>query len=322
MNNRVANHPISGLMQRISAAWDHYWFLPTPESNVRLVRMAICLVTAAWFLSFWSSLTLWFGETGVMNATLATKLIEFEGGATWQHWSPLWMLDSVWACRIWLGLGLLVSFVAAVGIGGRLSIGLLLLLVIAWTHRIVWLQGAIEPALISSLGYLFIAGGTFTSQRLLGLGEWIGGSKWEGNNPLHWSNTAALRLIRIHVWLLIAFGLASQLGSLVWWRGEAAWWLAAEGKSQFVGVEMLRGSPALVNGLTHGFVLLQALTLWLLTMPLTRYIGLCAGLLLCVMTGLLSGQVLYACLLAAALLAYWPALDAASEEQSVASQRG
>jgi hypothetical protein len=272
--------------------WNNFWFSAAPAGAVNGLRIGICMCAAVWWLTFFISTEAWFSSDGILPVALTGKLIEFEETARWQHWSPLWWTDNLLLIRGYLAVGLLLSLMAATGVGGRAVIALLWLAVIGWVHRIAWLQGPFEPALIALLGYFLVSPGT---------------ACWGSNRPRdskHWLHNLALCLIQVHVWGLLAAGVLSQLGNVVWWRGDALWWLAASGRSQLLSLQWLGSSASMVNGLTHATVLVQLLTLGLLLKSSTRGLGLATGLLAALAIGLLADQTLYALLLAIGLLAF------------------
>lgn len=271
--------------------WTSYWFSPRPFHVVVPVRIAVCTVAATWFLSFWSSLAIWFGDQGILSTELSSKLIAYEGLASWQMWSPLWWSDGTLLYYAWLASGVLLSILAGLGIGGRPVMSLLLIWTIAWTHRIVWLIGPVEPALIAFVAYLIFEPGPSILRRAVPA-------------KCNWSATTAVRLLQTHWWILIAVGLASQAASLIWWRGEGVWWLAAAERSTVLSVATLTDRAYLVNAITHGFILLQVLTLWLILLRNARWIGIVLGIAVCLSIGLIADQLLYSALLAAALVSF------------------
>lgn len=290
---RADDRPIglSGLRPLLDD-WNNFWFSAGPAAAVNELRVGVCVCAAIWWLTFFVSTEAWFGSEGILPVALTGKLIEFEETARWQHWSPLWWTDSLLLIRGYLAVGVLLSLIAATGMGGRAVIALLWLVIIGWVHRIAWLQGSFEPALIALLGYFVVSPGT---------------PYWGSNRPRdseHWLHNVALRLIQVHVWGLLAAGVLSQLGNVVWWRGESLWWLAASGRSQLLTLDWLGSSASLVNGLTHAMLLVQLLTLGLLLKSSTRGLGLVTGLFSVLAIGLFADQTLYAVLLAISLLAF------------------
>ncbi len=275
------------------SAWDRVWFTPSLGRSITLVRVAVCGVAVLWLLSFMDGLADWFGPDGMLNHRMSARLIEFEETPQWQHWSPLWWTESIVFCQLWLIVGAVLGLLAVLGIGGRWVLAALLFVSIAWIHRETWLQGPLEPALVAMLAYLLIAPGR---------------SLWRKSTATpatsDWRNNFAIRMVQTHWWILIAAGLLMQLGHIVWWRGEAVWWLAATGRSHLLSIDALRDNPLLVNALTHAIILIQLLTLWLVLVPSARRLGMLCALLSAACIGLLADQLLYGMLLAAGALAW------------------
>ncbi len=277
---------------QISRSWSEFWFSPRAHRSVAAPRAALCAVAACWFASFLGDLPGWFGREGILTHGLSAQLIEFEQTSRWQNWSPLWLVDSINFARLWLIVGMILSIVAAAGIGGRATMTLLLIWIIAWAHRITWLQGPVEPALVACIAYLIIEPGTrfWPSQTATTQHSWQAG--------------LALRLIQTHWWILVAAGVLSQLGSLIWWRGEGVWWLASAGRSNWLSIDMLRGQASLINAISHGVIVVQGLALWTITLKSTRLIGCMLGIVVSMIYGGVADFVLYGMLLAACLCAF------------------
>ena len=270
--------------------------------QIQAMRIAVCCCSALWFLSFWTDLPVWFGSKGILNSDLAALLVEFEGIPRWQMWSPLWWTDELTFYRIWLMLGVSLSGLCATRIGGRFAALALWLVAIAWSHRIVWLAGQTEPLLMSWLGYMVLFPNTTIKQGNASKAK-------EERNKLEFMQEWCIgpRLLQVHVWLAMLIGLLSQLASLIWWRGDAIWWLAAAGRSRLFSEESLQDSPRLVNLLTHGVIFWQVLALWLLATKSFRKIGVAIfGAAYCLSAMLVWDQALYAITIACGLIAFWP----------------
>lgn len=279
------------MIERIWHDWQSFWFQPGEVRRIIYVRVAICLWAAIWFGSFLPNVGTWFGETGILDSSMASLMIDYEGYARWQLWSPLWFLPSTGGITVFLCTGIVVSLIAALGIGGRLSLAALLLFALSLTHRIVWLIGLAEPALVAFVAYLMVEPGP----PLL--------SKLSRPRTSPWAQTT-LRLLQTHWWILIAAGVLSQMADLIWWRGDAIWWLASAQRSVLLSPEWLYRHPLQANALTHGFVCIELLTLWLITIRSTRWIGITLGVIALAGIGLLADQLLYASLMLCPLIAY------------------
>ncbi len=268
-----------------------------PADGLVIYRSFLCMALITWWLSFLSDAHLWFGSTGILTRTAAAAMLEYEEIPRWQSWSPLWWTDDLWAYYAWIAAGVASLVGVAIGWGGRLAVGAALVLVIGWANRIAWLGGPVEPAAVSLLGFLLIAQGD--SWRALRRGDASG----QGTGGIF--DALALKAARVHTWLLLAAGLASQLAGIVWWRGEAVWWLAASGHSWTLSMPRLFGHPLWINALTHGMILLQILSLWMLAGRTTGRLGMALGGVYLAGVALLADHALYALLLAAGLASYW-----------------
>ncbi len=282
------------MISNIPRDWNRFWFSPRSTNSLVYPRMAICCVSAVWFASFIGSVSAWFGSEGLLSTDLSRQLLLFDQVSFWQHWSPLWLSDNNLLPLAWLVVGLLLSVLGAAGIGGRGVLLLLLLWVIAWSHRMVWLQGSVEPALSAALAYLIVEPGS----KLWGRGGSLTRTKST------WQAGLALRLLQTHWWLLVAAGLMMQLANLIWWRGEGVWWLASADRSHLFSIAMLRGHPSLTNFLSHAVIVAEMLALWLVIIPSARPIGLLIGLIVAGIYGLVADQLLYGALLSAMLLSF------------------
>ncbi|MCA9156814.1 MAG: hypothetical protein KDA72_00725 [Planctomycetales bacterium] len=289
------------MMRTLIARWNLFWFDPRPRAALTLPRVAICLVAALWFVSFWSSAPAWLAADGLLAQPLSKRMLATDQIAEWQVWSPLWFIQSPSLLYGWLAAGVVLCLVAASGLGGRLSLAALLLWVIAWANRVVVLSGLVEPTLVACLGYLVVEPGLPLWNR-------------SPSASAKWTAGVARRLLQTHCWLLIAAGLLSQLGGLVWWRGEGVWWLAAAGRSNLFSIEQLRGHPLVVNSLSHTVIAVQILALWLLTLPAARPLGIVCGVLVVIVYGGVADHGLFAALLLAMLLSYCQLRERGNQE--------
>lgn len=278
------------MISRLCQSWSDFWFNPRSQATLVSLRVAICSVTALWFASFWSGVSGWFGTEGILSREISARLFEFEQSASWQNWSPLWLSDSQSFCLGWLLGGVLLCALAAMGVGGRITLLVLWAWVIAWAHRVSWLQGAIEPALVACIAYLIIEPGP-PIRRLSAAAE-------------TWTAGLSIRLFQTHWWILVAAGTLSQLASVVWWRGEGVWWLASAGRSNLFSIHFLGGHAAWINALSHSVIAIELLALWTITLNSARPLGCVLGVAVSIAYACVGDQVLYGLLLAACLIAF------------------
>lgn len=287
--NNTSQSPIA-TRRSLWGAWTHYWFAADESAPIvaSRIRTAVCAAVAVWFLSFFPQANLWFGESGLLPVSMGARLVEFEEKSAWLHWSPLWWIDNPTWLRGYLLLGAACASVASLRMGGRYLLLATLVLSIGWIHRIVWLQGAVEPLIPAFLAYLALDSG-----------------RRDGAQPL-WISHLVVRLFQTHWWMIVAVGLLSQLARIEWWQGDAAWWLAAYGRSHLLSLEQLSGNAWMVNGFTHGLIVVQAVALWLLVVPAARWLGLASAVVALLGIGFVADHTLYALLLGAGLLSFSP----------------
>ncbi|MFK7737964.1 MAG: hypothetical protein AB8B50_18180 [Pirellulaceae bacterium] len=281
-------------LKNIPPAWSNFWFKPAAFEMIRPLRFGIAVACSIWIASFFPNVSVWFGDGGLLSHDLSSRTIAYEGFDRWQLWSPLWLAQSTTLIQCWLVIGCLLTIAGAVGWLGRIPWGFLCLWCIAWTHRIGWLAGPTEPLMIAMTAYVTLQPGS----------RWNWKQRETSVNS-GWTANASLRLLQVHSWILLAAGVLMQLASLIWWRGEAVWWLAAADRSNSLSTATLANRAYLVNAFTHGWILIELLALWLLVPQSTRPLGVLLAWISCCCIGLLADQACYAILLAAGFSAFW-----------------
>lgn len=282
---------LRGTFESLKTGWNQFWFRELSPGHIVPTRIAISAVVFAWFASYWSEVAIWFGPDGILGLELGSKLVAFEDYARWQVWSPLWWSDSQVLYYSWIVLGCVVSVLGALGVGGRWVFVALFLLVVSWCNRLTWVSGLVEPAVCAFAGYFILCPGPNLLRRN------------DSVDP-EWLPNAVIRLVQVHVWLLLAATLVSQLIGVIWWRGEAIWWLASAKQSLLFTAESLSDRAAFVNGISHAWILFELAALWFLTTHSGRLLGLLFGILSAFAIAFAANQVLYGLLLVAAMTAY------------------
>lgn len=277
------------MIEQIRNGWDEFWFQPSSSVVISRLRLGVGILVSVWFATFLPTASVWFGEDGLLNLAHSSRLIGFAEVSATLNWSPLWLTDALLVYQAWIGSGIVLAILVALGIGGRIAVVALTISCIAWSHRIFWLTGPTEPAMMAMLVYLIVEPGIRVGNQRVQSGG---------------SFTLAQRLFQVHVWILLAAGALSSLASLSWWRGEGAWWLASTGRSTLMSLALFEGRPWLVNLVSHGILIAYALTLWFLVNRSLRQCGLLVGWFLCVLLATVSDQVLYATLLAIGICAF------------------
>ncbi len=214
-----------------------------------MTRIALALVSILYVATWWSDLGNWIDRGSILdrNTMVALDAADQLDSATSRfdyRPSLLFFSGTKAVATVYLASTMIVAILVALGMGGRWTAALLFILVLGLVHRIHFLNGPVDYLLTAMLGYLVIHSGK--EEKLLSVGI-------EGTNTSI-LETLAQRLLQVHYygWLLLCF--FSHQAGLIWWQGEASWWLAASGRNSFFGTEELYLQSWLVNGLTHATI--------------------------------------------------------------------
>lgn len=285
------------LFNWIGESWNEFWFprirCQCSGRNAARIRTIACGLALVWFVVQLENIDWYFGDAKWLSAEIAIPLnVATEGVLPAQfRLSPLWYVSHPMAIRGWILVGIALSLLSAIGFGGRWSILALFLFVLGLAQRLTWATGSFEPLLIAILGYLIIGPG---SSQPMTSGPW----------NCCWTTTLCTRLIQVHLWVVMAAGLASQLAVEAWWRGDSVWWLAASQHSNLLSPEWLRGRLLLINVASHSIVLANFLSVATLWHSRLRPVGIASTHLVSMAYGLIGDQLLYGLLLSTATIAF------------------
>lgn len=289
----IDGQPVSSVVSPASlqTMWDTHWFSPETEHDLFITRRIVYFATAIWFLIQLSALSYWWSESGFVATKFASALEGYSEGAFPVRFrvSPLWMTQSKLIVAAWSVAGAILAILSAFNWGGRILRATTALWTLALVQRMSWSGGLVEPYLVALTAYLAIA---------------------RAHGGEDWSHCFAKKLIQMHTWLLLCAALVSQLALATWRQGEAAWWLAASGRSNVLSTSMLEDRLLVVNFLTHGLTLSTIVAigcLWPLAghPSLTRSrIGVASGLTVALGYAVPGDQILYGALLFAGVMTW------------------
>ena len=235
----------------------------------------------------------WYGPAGWFGPNTGRYFIGegISGTGSAFRWSMLYSYPAlVHAVSI---IGIFASLAMLLGLGSRLSP------LIAWGamgmfhHRAPFLTLLHEPLLNASLVYLMIEPGRRTWTVRPGLAS--GTDRVSANIPI--------RLIMIHLWIWMAFSLASMLANDIWWTGEAGSLLIqTNGGSRVFPAEW----PILSQFLAHFIITLQIAFLACMLQPTWRWMSRWLIYLFALCILLLLVDWMYAATLLAMSFAPWP----------------
>ncbi len=213
------------------------WFVPLSPKTISIIRIVCGLIAAIHFLLLLASGTTWLGPQGWLNMESGRFLIgeSVPGTGSFYRWSILfWYPEAIF----WVaGAGLLASLAAIAGLGSRVSTFIVWLCLGTFHHRAPLLTPLHEPLLVAMFAYLTIDPGR---------NSWSRPGLSSGTDRI--SSNVATQLIIFHLWIWIAFSLASMLASPLWWNGEAGWLLLKQGRGW---LHLAQGWEWLGQLLTH-----------------------------------------------------------------------
>ena len=277
--------------------WDKFWFTPADPKPLGFVRVAWSLLTIVYLVMWFIDIDLWLGNDGILATPRIAELLQSAADEQpiYLRISPLYWIQSETLLYAYLTLGIGLCIAAGMGFGGRLLSLCVWLFVISIVHRAPMLSGLCEPLLTMGWGYLTIHSGK--EQNLLRVGLY--------DNMPTLSANIALRFLQVHLYAWLLLSVASQSGGLVWWQGEAVWWLASESRSPALSLSWLGRNVYALNALTHGIIITQLLALLMLWPNEVRRFGVISLWIACGLLLLVSDQMLYPAALAILGIAFW-----------------
>jgi hypothetical protein len=282
------------LVNVVIESWSNFWFQESTSTSLPIVRVCLGCIVSLLSIEGLLSLRFWIARDGVLPVGLTRSLIGV--GRDWDslfRTSALYLLDWPIAIQVYFFILFVAGLLLAAGIGGRLLAAIVYVMFIGVCHRVPVISGPGDYLLSAMLLYLVVDTGKLNRVLRPGLGD---------RSPRLTTNIA-LRLMQVHLWMWMLFSVLSQLAAVIWWEGEAVWFLTASHRS-FLETNFLAKNAILVNLLTHGLIVAQVVAVACLAKPLTRPIGWIAAVTAWFGIGLFSGDVSYAVIGAAASLCF------------------
>jgi hypothetical protein len=264
------------------------WFIPSSPKTVSTIRILCGLIAAIHFLLLLSNGATWLGPKGWLNIESGRFLIgeSVPGTGSSYRWSILfWYPEAIaWVA----GAGLLASLAAVAGLGSRLSTFIVWLCLGTFHHRAPLLTLLHEPLLVAMFAYLTIDPGR---------NIWSRPGFSSGTDRI--TSNVATRLIFCHLWIWIAFSLASMLASPLWWNGEAGVSLLQQGRGW---LQLSEGWEWFGQIVTHLTITVQMVVLCCMLRSDCNWLSRWMLYLFIICMLLLLGDWLYASVLLAASL--------------------
>ncbi len=338
---RLLIRGVTDYFQQMSLAvgqgWNRFWYQPSSPLPLVALRIAVGLLALYYVASFSPDLTRWFGPEGWFappagagqadpvgqwldaRFPLGETLYRFDDVAQ-RPFPPLYRLSyltyasSDWELWLMHAAGLLVLVLFILGWKTRWTSVLALVVVLAYVHRAPLLNAQLEPVLAMLMFYLALSPcGVAWS-----VDSWLAGRKQSAEPssapmpPKRWGATVTLRLIQVHLTVLYALTVLVQLsgggtGGMVWWTGEAMWWIVARPETALVSADWLAHHPLLMDLWTYFVILFQMAFVVLVWVRPMRGLMLALAMLFWISIALATGLVTYSLLMLAGLLAFVPA---------------
>jgi hypothetical protein len=294
MSDAIANY-FRTLFSRTGAAWNRFWFTPSDPAVLGLLRVLVGLVAIYLHVTFTPDLTAFFGADGLLTPQVLEPLQTDQQQLPWTSWSYLNYFQTPGELHVVHYAGLAVLGLFTIGVFTRVTSVLALVVVLSYFHRGIVLTGEAEPILAFLMFYLCLG----PSGRWLSVDAWRNARKSAGRPgagvaTATWGANVAIRLIQVHVSLVylmiaVAMTMGGPIG-VVWWQGEALWWLIAKPQTPLVDFTWLNDNIYLINLWTLGtlaYMFAFGVFGWSrLVRPLLMVVGVPVWGLLALVTGL------------------------------------
>jgi len=208
--------------------WDQFWFSPTTPDTVLPIRVLLCLITIAFFVSSWPDIEWWYGSAASLSTDQTATFLTEAGLQRESRWilSPLYLTDNEYVYRGYLAAGMVVALIVLAGRGGRTAGFLLWGLFVGWANRTLMLSSLAETLLSLSLFAVAIAP-AWSPMRWFRHASRDAPSSDDSMPGIHWTNRFAERLLVTQITVVGLATFATMLAGRVWWNGLGAYALAA-----------------------------------------------------------------------------------------------
>jgi hypothetical protein len=252
------------LSSAIGAAWNRFWFTPSPATTLGALRIATGLLALFAVATYLPDLERWFTSDGMLPMTLIGDLYRPEGQILGQRSLFDYLPDDWLQPAYWTSLGLIALY--TVGVGGRAICIAATVVTISFFTRAPLVIGEFEHVLAMLMIYLCI-GRACDAFSLSSLWQ----KKDAAPTPLQPPaaslptplNTVSLHLIQIHIALIHLMTGWAQLSApeAAWWSGEGIWLAAGRPGMPLVDLSGLEDNFRLLAAWSH------AITFYLLAFP-------------------------------------------------------
>ena len=245
------------LSDTVTGGWNRFWFDRDSPRTVSILRIVVGTVALLYALTFTTELAIWFADGGVLPVDRTYRLTGTSDPSIHvYYWSLFYLAQSSTQLYVLHAVGLISILLFAVGFQTRYTSIAATVFVLSYAMRAPMLTGLLEPMLCPAMLYLCLAPcGAYYS-----VDAWL---RRRAGDPVEVPDSftahLATRLLQVHISMLYLMMAAAKLGSVVWWNGEAMWWLIAQPDNRLVDLTFLRDTRLVVFAWSHLIVLFELL---------------------------------------------------------------
>jgi hypothetical protein len=226
--------------------WIEFWLRPAHARVAAQLRVALgCVGLFIVGMHWWN----WSGLISTGGFLDRDSTLTLLTGRTRFRLSPLFFTDAAWFVNTYFATLFISIVVVIVGIGQRIAPVIAWLLFLGLMHRLPSLQSLADPLMSAGLMYLIIDPGKLSHPLRPGFCD----------DEQRSTTRLAARLTQLHIGLWMLAALMSHLSGVIWWNGQAVWFLTAADQSYVTTLTQLAESPWIGEALTHGIILTLAL---------------------------------------------------------------
>jgi len=239
-----------------SQSWNQFWFKRSDSHAVSMMRIFVGGIALLYALSFTSELGIWFSDGGILPIARTNRLTgAADPGVSVYYWSLFSFATSNWQLYLLHAIGIVSISLFAAGLKTRVTAVVATVFVISYALRAPMFMGLVESLLCPLMIYLCLA----PSGEYFSVDAWLQSKSSKDAPKPSLAAHVITRLIQVHVCMLYLMLSFAKLEHLVWWNGDAMWWILARPEGRLLDLTFLSSSPKLVYAWTHFVILFQCL---------------------------------------------------------------
>jgi hypothetical protein len=310
---------IAELNAAVGAAWNRFWFTPTPATTLGVLRIATGLLSLYAVATYGPDIERWFGEGGMLPTSLLSELLyRVKGQWLGQHSLLEFIPPSMIWPVYWISLGVIALY--ALGVGGRAIAVAATVTTLSFFTRAPMLTGEFESILSFQLVYLCIGrcSDAFSIRSLFQRRD-AATAPSPFATPHSPFNTVSLRLIQIQLAIVHLMMGWAQLAApeSAWWSGEGVWLAAARPGMSLVDLSGLADHPRIVAAWSHAITVYLLAFPVLVWKPLARPLILLLGAAVWISFAVASGWVPFCLAMLTGLAAYIEPREATAAARNI-----